>query len=356
MPLKNKVVTIPSIREPITKSPGFAKKALSGFKLDLMGLCGFGCRYCSSNWGNYLRINRTPNADEAERQLGIRAYPDTDPSLTIEWPDVLAALARQLAKKPKIWGRGDTLVVSMLTDAFSPRLVQQGVTRRALDMVLEGTSFRIRVLTKNAIVGSEAWIEFFLSHPGRFVVGLSTGTLDDRWAKRVELGTPPPSQRIAALHRLQDAGVPTYGMLCPVFPDVVENDAKIFELVAAVRPAFCEDVWAEPFNDRKNWQAVRDGYKTGSYGDQWLSDVYEQKQFANWSQYATSLYRALYRAAQRDRWLPKLNYLLYEDHIVERDAMLFARTKLAGVLLQCKPGGDGRSTNPHFAHFQRPNR
>ena len=41
-------------------------------------------------------------------------------------------------------------------------------------MVLDRTSFRIRVLTKNAVVGSKPWVDFFAKHGDRFVVGLST--------------------------------------------------------------------------------------------------------------------------------------------------------------------------------------
>ena len=68
--MKLSVVEVPSIKVPITSSPGFAKKDLSDFKLDACGLCGFGCRYCSSNSGNYLRINRAMFADLTEQQLG----------------------------------------------------------------------------------------------------------------------------------------------------------------------------------------------------------------------------------------------------------------------------------------------
>ena len=44
--MKLKIVNVPSIKHPITASPGFAKKQLSDFKLDLLALCEFGCRYC----------------------------------------------------------------------------------------------------------------------------------------------------------------------------------------------------------------------------------------------------------------------------------------------------------------------
>jgi DNA repair photolyase len=191
--MKNIVVRIPSIKEPIVPSPGFEKKALSHSKLDIMALCGFGCRYCSSNNGNYLRINRQRFATLTEEQTGQRLYPASSPHLSFQWPDILEKLEAQLSNKSREWGMGRTLMFSMLTDGFSPSLVADGTTRAVLELVLKRTSFRVRILTKNAVVGAPEWVEFFKSHPGRFVVGLSTGTTDDQWARRVELGTSPPT-------------------------------------------------------------------------------------------------------------------------------------------------------------------
>jgi hypothetical protein len=68
--LRSKVVRVPCIIRPLTGSPGFDKKELAQFKLDVVALCEFGCRYCSSNWGNYLRIRRKQFADLTEQQLG----------------------------------------------------------------------------------------------------------------------------------------------------------------------------------------------------------------------------------------------------------------------------------------------
>ena len=47
--MKNVIVNVPAVKGPIRKSPGFAKKELADYKLDIVALCGFGCRYCSSN-------------------------------------------------------------------------------------------------------------------------------------------------------------------------------------------------------------------------------------------------------------------------------------------------------------------
>ena len=166
--MRNKVITVSAIKTPIAQSPGFSKKLLSDYKLDILGLCGYGCRYCSSNWGNYLRIKREIFADEAERQLGVRAYPDTDPSLMIPWEGIYESIESQLVRKPKTWGQGKTLVFSMLTDGFSPLVVDIGLTHRILGLIVDRTSFRIRVLTKNARSGPG---------PGRTSLRVTRGVL-----------------------------------------------------------------------------------------------------------------------------------------------------------------------------------
>ncbi len=347
--MKNQVVYLSSVKDPVKPSPGFAKKRLSTYKLDVMALCGFGCRYCSSNAGNYLRINRRPFAEETERQLGQRLLPAEEPALTFEWPDVTRNLERQLERCRRTWGRGETLVFSMLTDGFSPRLVKSGTTRRVLEMVLKRTSFRIRVLTKNAVVGAPKWLEFFTEHRDRFVVGLSIGTLNDDWARRIEVGTSLPAARLRSLRKLQEAGIATYGMLCPVFPDVME-EGSLERLVDSISPHEVEHIWAEPYNDRVNWATVRAGYDEGTAGYRWFTKTYEAGNIASWSRYATDLFVRLRAKADSEGWLHKLRYLLYEQNVQREDAAAFRG--LQGVLLQSKPADDGRSRNPHLARFQ----
>jgi DNA repair photolyase len=347
--MKNKIVDVPSIKSPIQLSPGFAKKLLSDYKLDIMGLCGFGCRYCSSNEGNYLRIQRSIFAGLTLQQLGKRYLPADTPALTFRWPDVLDRLEEQLATKERSWGEGKVLIFSMLTDAFSPEPLRSGLTEKILRLVLERTAFRIRILTKNAIVGASRWIELFLQFPGRFVVGLSTGTLDDEWARKIEIGASLPTARLRALRALQVAGVPTYAMLCPIFPDLLEADA-LDDLIAKIQPDAVEHLWAEPYNDRNNWAIVRDGYEPGSFGYEWFTTVYEQGRTERWSQYAAQLYERLRNRALRQGWMHKLRYLLYESDIAESDSIRF--DGLHGVLLQSAPNRDGLSRNAAIARVQ----
>jgi len=349
--MRSNLVVIPTVRTPITPCPGFLKKLLADYKLDLLGLCQFGCLYCSSPTGNYLRIRREEFAGLTEEQTGARTYPLNDPSLCFVWDEIIPRLESQLARCKPTFGVGEVIVVSMLTDPFSPVLLQRGATRRALELILEKTLFRIRLLTKSATVGSAEWIRFLSEHPERFVVGLSMGTLDDAWARLFEPGVSPPSARLRALHRLQAAGIPTFGMLCPVFPEVLQGRG-LENLVEAINPGVVETVWAEPYNDRTNWKRVRDRYPSDSQQREELTRMFGRKKGNGaWSRYATELYVRLHRHAVSHRWRKKLAYLLYEGRIVPEDAGAFH--DLDGVLLQGKPAKNGLSMNKSIAALQQ---
>lgn len=334
---------------PILVSPGFEKKDLATYRLELLIKCGKSCRYCSTNSGYQARVHGKERDQAAFDQLGAQMKVACEPQLAVWDPLVLDKLMAQLDAEAPEFGFGHTLMFSQFTDPFSEPVLSLGITWHALELVLDRTMFRVRVLTKNACVGSKKWIELFLKYPDRIVVGLSIGTLDDEWAKRMEVGTSPPSARVRAHHRLQDAGVPTFGMLCPMFPEVLEGD-HLERLVEAIRPHLCEEVWAEPYNNRVNWEQVRAAYEPGTAEYEWMTDVFEQGNVAAWSKYATELYVRILVIAKRGGWTHKLKYLLYESDIVAADASSFA--SLEGVLLQSKPTNDGRSKNPHIAKLQ----
>jgi len=75
--------------------------------------------------------------------------------------------------------------------------------------------------------------------------------------------------------------------------------------------------------------------------------VYEHGNKAAWSSYAAQLYTRLRAKAEREGWLPKLKYLLYEGDITAADASAFDGLK--GVLLQSTPNDEGQTKNKHIA-------
>lgn len=351
--MKSKTVYVEAPKKLVQPSPGFEKKLLSEYHLDMMLKCQFECGYCSTD--HYLRRFRGGVIAEATlAQLGQAMSPGKDEGFNVQYKNLVPKLRAQLNYRGKSFGYGKTLVFSMLTDGFSPFLVQQGDTKEVLEMLVDKTSFRIRVLTKNAAVGSRNWINFFSNYSERFVVGLSLGTLDNEWAHRAEKYTSPPTKRAEATRRLQDAGVPTFGMLCPIFPTQYARLPMLEELANSIRPRYCEDVWVEPYNDRLNWERARDSFDEGSENWETINQMFSSngrkpngRGKEMWSRYATDLLLNIREIAEEGEWSDKLKFLLYEHDITESDAAKIADLK--GVMLQSDTNEDGRSKSPYFA-------
>jgi DNA repair photolyase len=372
--MKPITVTVPGVKSPIAPSPGFQKKELADFHLELGALCAFGCSYCSSNVGNFYRINRSKFVAAVEEQTGQRIgavdifvekkRPSggtervlthaRDPALHIRFGNAIEQLEAQLDGKPSSFGAGKTLVFSMLTDSFAPVTVASGATEQSLRLLLDRTSFRIRVLTKSAIVGNERWVRFFAERKERFVVGLSIGNTNPEWASAVEIGTSKPRARVMAHRALQNAGVPVFAMLCPIFPHMLDG-TLLPDLLDSLRPQMCERIWAEPYNDRQNAAAVRVGYPENSRWHAWMTKTFGigtlTRSREMWSHYASLLYLRL-----RDQLevygergvVDRLRYLLYEGDVLPEHAHRFGG--MCGVLLQGqKDDVGGRSKVPEFA-------
>ena len=184
------VIQFPN-RKTIVAPSTWTRKKLADVHVEALLYCQYKCRYCSSNSGRHLKT-RPEIAEAVQQATGSPFNPHDADDVTIGFESVVEALEAELAGDGKKPGRGKTLVYSQLTDGFSPVLLRDGTARRILELLVEKTNYRIRILTKNSIVGSRRWIKFFLSHPERFVVGLSIGTLDDEFCCRLEKAGSSP--------------------------------------------------------------------------------------------------------------------------------------------------------------------
>lgn len=313
----------------IHPAKGWWKKQLADDHIELALQCGFGCAYCSSNSGMHVVMRKQSTAMAVREQLGEAYDRNAGDGLMLSFPKVIEQLERELRSHRPGYGSGKVLAFSMLTDAFAPQLEKAGITRRALELLLEHTAYRIRVLTKSAVIGRADWVDFFVRHRDRFVVGTSIGTLDNSITQTVEVGTSVPTARVRAHRRLQDHGVATFVMACPILP---EHVAGIPALLDELRPELSETVWTEVVNER---------------GDALTK---ERGRIENWSAYATAWYRTFRERAARDGWTEKLKCLLYEGRIEDEHVPVFAG--LAGVLLQGETDDDGHSQHAGFRALQ----
>ena len=168
----------------------------------------------------------------------------------------LAAIWEQLTDRrgnPRFSDPADTRVIdaSPLVDvAANMELVRE--TIELCKVILELTHWQIRLLSKSTFLPFVAQdLEKFpnLRAARRVIYGVSTGTQDNKLASAIEQGCPLVSRRIESLHRLQDSGLRTFGMICPSLPhqDLTEFSSNI---LSAIRADRCEHVWAEVINVR----------------------------------------------------------------------------------------------------------
>jgi DNA repair photolyase len=143
------------------------------------------------------------------------------------------------ARVPKYMGaewEGKVVITSPLVDpAPTKELAMESV--EMCDMVLRLTRFHIRLLSKSPLIADVVAKELAERFPdekdgakARIIVGLSTGTLDDKVAAAIERHVPSPSARLKALRWLQDEGFRTFAMMCPMLPqeDPAAYNAVVF--------------------------------------------------------------------------------------------------------------------------------
>lgn len=260
--------------------------------LNLGDACPFDCTYCYVERATcgldaplIKEFNRAHGTD-----LGFQ-------DVVIRRENSIAILESQLNEQnDKNYDIVDGVIFtsSLVDPAGNMTLLKETVA--ACLLILEKTKFRIRILSKCTLLNRIIEEEMIPKrYHDRLILGYSIGTLDDKLAGAIEIGTSLPSKRIEALHRLQDLGISTFGMICPNLPqkDYIRFSKEICE---AIRVDKCMHVWAEALNIRgknrdKTIKALTDaGFKEEAalLKSVMVDDVASTK----WEEYARETYEA----------------------------------------------------------------
>ena len=326
---------------PYNAHSGFVHKRLSSGPTFTSGTaCAFSCRYCyveamvrkqaavrkilrdaGRSFDQVVIRRNDPRGQLAlvltrpggRNESGVRVEDILQPHVTERWG--LTGKRSISSRAPRFIGeefRGKVVFGSPLVDvAATPELARETVD--LCEMFLLLTSYDLRLLSKSpnlaSIVAKDLADRMPKETRERVIFGLSTGTLDDAVAAAIE-PVPPPSKRLEALHWLQDTGFRTYGMLCPILPQV--NPAAYAKAaMAAIRAEKCENVWAEPVNFRAGKAAkdddevaARNSFEATLRG--LAKHKKEAERFQNvaldenaWEQYCRGLFEALLAAAPK---------------------------------------------------------
>lgn len=251
------VIMRPNARTVLTlESAKFQEKLLcDGITLNPGDACAFSCGFCYVG-SQMIKVDKPHlEAFNAERRRNSEREL-TFEEVVIRRPDAVGLLRNQLFRSngsPKFTDPNDNRVVygSTLVDvAATMELLRE--TADLCNLILDNTAWQVRLLSKSSLLHRLFKDNLIPErHRQRMILGFSTGTLDDKVAAAIEVGTAKVSKRIESLHWLQDNGYRTFAMLCPSLPQL-DGDYDRFsrEICEAIRVDRCEHVWAEVINLR----------------------------------------------------------------------------------------------------------
>jgi DNA repair photolyase len=118
---------------------------------------------------------------------------------------------------------GKTILLSSVTDPYTPLEVKYENTRRVLEKLI-GTKASLQILTKSSLV--ERDINLFKQFEN-IQVGISLNSLDEEFARIIEPRASKPLDRLRALQKIADAGILTYIFVSPIFPKISDWEAVV---------------------------------------------------------------------------------------------------------------------------------
>lgn len=184
------------------------KKRLGDWVVNPYVGCEHGCLHCycpampgvkfhnggrgQAEWGNYL-LPKVGVVESLRRQL--------------------KTFTPAKAKRTE-WGDGWVLM-SFLTDCYTPAEATQRLTRQCLELLLDA-GHKVRVQTRSALV--ERDFDLLAAHKDRVRLGTSLPYLDDAIARILEPRATGPTRRLKMIEHAAARGIPVYVAIAPVMP------------------------------------------------------------------------------------------------------------------------------------------
>lgn len=295
------------VEDVINFNSGFGHKLLCDFMTFSLGsACAGSCAYC------YVEsaVRKHPGVKKVMNQIGQAGLRFQD--VVISRTNALNVLRAQLTvNRPRqvdIHTKKVVYTSNLVDPALNPKQARE--TLEACRIFMELTRWDVRLLSKGSFLRLIAeGIPKEFRH--RLIFGHSTGIFDERIARVVEAGTAKVTKRIEEHRWLQDHGYRTYGMICPVLPQV-NYDEYIQNAVSRLRVDRCEHVWVEALNVRgesmeKTLTALADA---GCIDEaERVRGIFGPGNGEAWERYSRALFEACARHIPRD----KLRFLQYVD-------------------------------------------
>ncbi len=182
---------------------------ISRFGMNLYRGCMHNCSYCDG------RDERYYVEGEFGRDIVVKT-------------NALEVLRRELdpARRRKPIPGGFVFAGGGVTDLYQPIETKYGLARGALELLLE-FGRPTHVLTKSTLVERDLDLVQAIDRKSRAIVSMSFSTTDDELARLLEPGVRPPSERLASIRRMVDAGITCGVYNLPIVPFLSDRPEQI---------------------------------------------------------------------------------------------------------------------------------
>jgi DNA repair photolyase len=124
---------------------------------------------------------------------------------------------------------GEIISISNSSDPY-PRLEAKMRLMRSCLKILSGHNCNVQIITKSSLVARD--IDLLAKIPS--MVSLTITTDDDETARILEPYAPPVSERLKAVQKLVQKGLPTAVRIDPIIPFVNDHFEKLVQILAAL--------------------------------------------------------------------------------------------------------------------------
>ncbi len=176
--------------------------------------CAHACTYC------FARVTHT--------------YMDMDAGRDFESKIVVKVNAPQLVRRElraKRW-KGEHIAMGTGTDPYQRAEGRYKLMRGIIENL---TTYRnpFYILTKGTLILRDLDLLIRAASVTEVSTAFSIGTLDEDAWRKSEPGTPHPRKRMAAVKKLNEAGIPCGVMVAPILPGITDDPKGLREVVVA---------------------------------------------------------------------------------------------------------------------------
>lgn len=136
--------------------------------------------------------------------------------------DLVSRLEKEAARL-----NGEIISISNSSDPYPTIEAEKGLTRQCLK-ILSRSNCKIQIITKSNLVVRD--IDLLKKIPSMATLTITTD--QDHLSRILEPHAPPSSERLEAVERLVEAGIPTSVRIDPIIPNVNEDYKTLMEKLA----------------------------------------------------------------------------------------------------------------------------